>query len=85
MLSTTNGKKSVYLTRLEATVSYKSAVCELASGRHYEYNSPQGGSVQHTSFDSEMFDLPVRFDHQLDESGVHTVAFEFGNKSELKG
>jgi hypothetical protein len=35
---------------LIAKVSYQSAVCDIDSGVHHEYTSPNGAVVQHTAF-----------------------------------
>lgn len=79
-LATTEGRRSVYLTKLMAKVSYQSAVCDMDSGVHHEYKSPDGTTVQHTTFNKELFGLPVTFEHQSDPSGSHRVSFKFGPK-----
>lgn len=81
LLATSQGKKSVYLTKLILTVSYQSAVCELESGKHHEYASPDGSTVQHTTFDTELFGLPVRFEHQSDSAGNNKVSCKFSSKT----
>ena len=84
LLATTQGKRSVYLTKLTANVSYQSSVCDTESGTHHEYKSADGKTIQHTSFDTEMFDLPVRFEHQSGESGKQVAYFKFSPKDERK-
>jgi hypothetical protein len=62
-------------------VSYQSAVCELESGVHHEYATPEGTIVQHTEFNTELFGLPVAFEHQSDSSGDQKASFKFGPTS----
>jgi hypothetical protein len=80
-VATTDGKKSVHFTKLIAKVSYQSVVCDIDSGVHHEYASPEGTVVQHTTFNTEMFGLPVTFEHQSDPSGKQKASFKFGPKS----
>lgn len=60
------------VTRLElsALVSYEAAVFDRNQGKHHVYQTPEGGSgVEHSSFEGEVFGLPVRFDHQREGGG----------------
>lgn len=81
-VATTDGKKSVYRTKLIARVSYQSAVCDLDSGVHHEYRGPDGTAVQHTAFDTELFGMPVTFEHQSDPSGDQKVSCKFSPKTD---
>lgn len=85
MLATNQGKKSVYLTRIIANVSYESAVFNVNDGTHHEYKTPEGDLTQHTSFNTQMFDMNVRFEHQSNESGKPLSSFKFKPKDEGKG
>ena len=80
-LATTSGRLPVYLTKLVANVSYQYAVCEIETGVHHEYAAPGGSVIQHTQFNTELFGLPVTFEHQSDPSGVQRVACRFGSKA----
>lgn len=80
-VATTQGRKSVHLTRLVANVSYQSAVCDLATGVHHEYMSQGGSVIQNTSFNTELFGLPVTFEHQSDPTGKQKVSFKFSPKT----
>jgi len=64
-------RQVVRALRLSALVSYEAAVFSPEDGRHYDYQG-SANQVQHTVFEGELFDLPVRFDHQFetDESSV---------------
>jgi hypothetical protein len=84
-IAMTTGKESVHLTKLIATVSYESAVCDTKSGVHHEYASPDGIIVQHTAFDTKLFDLSVTFEHQSDASGEQKVSCKFSPKRKNKG
>lgn len=79
-LATNLGQKSVHLTKLAATISYQSAVCDLATGVHHEYAAPDGSVVQHTSFNTELFGLPVTFEHQSDPTSEQKVSCMFSPK-----
>lgn len=68
---------SVHLTKLVAKVSYQSAVCDISSGIHHEYGTPGGAVIQHTEFATELFGLPVTFEHQSDPSGKQRVSCKF--------
>lgn len=81
----TNGKKSVHFTKLVATVSYQCALCDTNSGVHHEYASPDGTIVQHTAFNTELFGMPVTFEHQSDPSGEQKVACKFSPKPKDRG
>jgi hypothetical protein len=80
-VATTVGKKSAHFTKLIAKVSCQSAVCDMKSGVHHEYTSPDGAVVQHTAFNTELFGLSVTFEHQSDPSGGQTASFKFGPRS----
>jgi len=80
-VATTDGKRSVHFTKLIAKVSYQSAVCDIDSGVHHEYTSPDGTLVQHTAFNTELFGLPVTFEHQSDPNGGQKASFKFGPRS----
>src|ERR1022692_2061489 len=41
--------------RISALVSYKSAVCRLDEGKHHVYAQAFGASIQHTSFETDVF------------------------------
>jgi hypothetical protein len=82
-LATTTVGIPVHLTQLVANVSYQSAVCDIASGVHHEYAAPNGAVVQRTEFATELFGLPVTFEHQSDPSGEPRVACKFANGPEL--
>lgn len=79
-VATTDGKKPVHLTKLVAKVSFQSAVCNIEAGVHHEYASPDGTTVQHTAFNTELFGLPVTFEHQSDPSGKQKVSCKFSPK-----
>lgn len=76
----TNGKKSVNFTKLIATVSYQSAVCDIDSGAHHKYMSPDGSVIQHTAFNTELLGMPVTFEHQSDPGGKHKASYKFSPK-----
>ncbi len=82
--ATNDGKNCVYLTKLVATISYQSAVCDLKSGVHHEYRTPNGSVLQRTVFNTKILGRPVTFEHQSDQGGAHKVACKFslptGNK-----
>ncbi len=73
----TTGHEQVHLTKLVATVSYQSAVCDLESGVHHQYSSPNGEMVQHTAFHTELLGLPVTFEHQSNANGTQSVSCKF--------
>jgi|GEM_PF-1184145 len=79
-LGTTSGRLPVYFTRLVAEISYQYAVCDIGDGVHHEYAAPGGLPIQHTQFETELFGLPVTFEHQADPSGTRSVACRFGPK-----
>ena len=80
-LATTDGRRSVYVTKLIAKVSYQSAVCDLESGVHHEYKSPDGTVVQHSAFSTKIFGLPVTVEHQSNSDGCQTASYTFGPKA----
>ena len=77
LLQGRDGLLPVHHIRLSALVGYKAVTFDLANGTHHRYTLPTGEHVEHTSFTSELFDMPVRFDHQQDLSGEKHVSFEF--------
>jgi hypothetical protein len=85
LVATTEGKKSVYLTKLVAKVSWQYAVCETDSGTHHEYKSQNGSVVQHTAFNIELFGLPVTFEHQSGPTGGQHVTCKFSPKPKDEG
>jgi Restriction endonuclease len=80
-VASTDGRLPVHFTKLIAKVSYQSAVCDIESGVHHEYASPEGTVVQHTAFNTELFGLPVTFEHQSDPSGEQKASVKFGSRS----
>lgn len=75
-VETDTGRRDVHHVIVSALVSYQSAACDLKDGQHHVYRSPSGPAVQHTSFQTRLFDRPVRFDHQSSSDGTH-VSCEF--------
>jgi len=76
-VATTDGRKDVHLLKLVANVSYQSAVCDLKTGVHHEYSNSEGTRIQHTAFNTELFGLPVKFEHQSDAAGNQKVSCKF--------
>ena len=61
-------------TRLSADVGYEVAVCDVKAGVHHRYAMPDG-EIQHTKFNTTLFNLPFEFTHQSDQEGGHKASW----------
>ena len=71
-------RRSVQQVRVSALVSYHAAVFSRDEGQHFSYQTTEGPGVQHTVFQGQAFDLPVRFDHQFGPGDARSVKVRFG-------
>jgi len=78
--TTSEGEKEVRFIQLTAKISYQSSVCDVEDGKHHEYKGADGSCIQHTAFDTELDGTPVKFEHQSNSSGGHSVSVRFSPK-----
>ena len=81
-MGTEHGLRFVHHAHISALVSYQSKAFSVTDGKHHVYESADGQTVQHTSFETEMFGVPIRFDHQSDSDGKQIASAEFKPKSQ---
>jgi hypothetical protein len=73
-------RRDVHNTLIQANVSYETALLPLEQGTHHIYATPEGRTVQHSSFQTKMFGHPARFEFQSDGTETPKGSVHFLSK-----